>query len=163
MHYTNLIKPKTTVEFDMEQYDETGTRMILNEKTGKPEIVEMVLNKPTLEQDKQVTAWIDEGIEGIVLHRNMVSMLLPLEDGRTEPYTEHEIDSLIMQTGGFNRDESLPKRVLALFGRDNPSHQEMLEKIIEGKLDIGEVSKKLKETKRDKTEGLEAEKDLPSS
>ena len=164
MHYTEILsrKPKRHVEFDMDKYDGTAMQ-IQKDEHGNPEQITLRLNKPTIQDDKELTAFVEGEYTMNGYHQLAVSLLLPKADD-DKPWPIELIDDLIMETGGYQREDSLPKRALSLLGRHNPEQKEIIEKVLAGKLSEDDAREKIAKnateaevTKQEDPEGLNNE------
>lgn len=135
-HYGQLIKPDTTISFDMQEFDNTGVVQIFDEE-GNAEKIKIILNKPSKADDDTLSLFAEKNTDHLGFHEEAVRLLLPLfPEDRTEPWTNAEIKSLIIITGGYQREDSLPNRALSLFGRNNPDRKKILQDVLEGRLKV---------------------------
>ena len=142
-HYGGLVKPDTTVSFDMQEYDKTGVTPLFD-KEGNPEEITVILNRPSKQNDDDLTTFGEKNTDHLGFLEEAVRLLLPLwPEDREEPWTKAEIQHLILITGGYQREDSLPNRALSLFGRNNPERKKILQEVFAGRLKVDDAMKSL--------------------
>lgn len=126
-HYTELMEPERDVSFLITKYDKFGMSPVLD-KDGKEQQIEIVLNKPTLDDDDALAEVIKAKRNNKDYFREAVRLLIPRVKKKMPAVLA--VDSLIMQTGGYQREDSLSQRALALFGRNDPERIKLLQAVL---------------------------------